>query len=189
MTKHVTPATATFTGANGNKLVADVFGETGAPVILLHGGGQTRHAWRATASELARTRLDGLRDRSARPRRFRMGARTAPMRFRDFAADVKAVATELTRRARQQAGRDRRFARRHRVDAGGRRELARQRRRICSPRSCWSISPRASTTTASPRCRASCARMRRKALPRSRTRPTRSRNICRIGRARRATKA
>lgn len=43
-----------FTGAHGNRLVADVFGDSGAPVLLLHGGGQTRHAWRKTAERLAR---------------------------------------------------------------------------------------------------------------------------------------
>ena len=45
MTRYQTPATATFIGAAGNKLVADVFGDRGSPVLLLHGGGQTRHAW------------------------------------------------------------------------------------------------------------------------------------------------
>src|SRR5450759_4719998 len=45
MTRHPIPATATFIGAAGNKLVADVFGDSGSPVLLLHGGGQTRHAW------------------------------------------------------------------------------------------------------------------------------------------------
>jgi len=35
-------------------LAADLFGpEAGAPVLLLHGGGQTRHAWRKTAESLA----------------------------------------------------------------------------------------------------------------------------------------
>ena len=54
MTKHVTPATATFIGASGNKLVARrVRRSMGPPVMLLHGGGQTRHAWRATAKQLA----------------------------------------------------------------------------------------------------------------------------------------
>ena len=54
MTRHPTPATATFIGAAGNKLVADVFGDSGSPVLLLHGGGQTRHAWYKTAEEIAR---------------------------------------------------------------------------------------------------------------------------------------
>jgi pimeloyl-ACP methyl ester carboxylesterase len=48
MTAHPKPATAMFTAAAGNRLIADVFGEVGAPVLLLHGGGQTRHAWRKT---------------------------------------------------------------------------------------------------------------------------------------------
>ncbi len=33
-------------------LAVDRFGSTGAPVILLHGGGQTRHAWDETAQAL-----------------------------------------------------------------------------------------------------------------------------------------
>jgi pimeloyl-ACP methyl ester carboxylesterase len=35
-----------FTGASGNRLAADAGGDPGAPgVLLLHGGGQTRHSW------------------------------------------------------------------------------------------------------------------------------------------------
>lgn len=55
MTRHIIPASATFLGAAGNKLAADVYGEAGDPVLLLHGGGQTRHAWRKTAEQIART--------------------------------------------------------------------------------------------------------------------------------------
>jgi pimeloyl-ACP methyl ester carboxylesterase len=47
------PILQDFVGAHGNRLIADVFGERGAPVLLLHGGGQTRHAWRRTAERLA----------------------------------------------------------------------------------------------------------------------------------------
>lgn len=40
-------------GGNGIALTADVFGDTAAPpVLLLHGGGQTRHAWSKTAEAL-----------------------------------------------------------------------------------------------------------------------------------------
>ena len=43
----------TFRGAHGIRLVADVWGEPdAAPVILLHGGGQTRHAWGGTGRAL-----------------------------------------------------------------------------------------------------------------------------------------
>jgi pimeloyl-ACP methyl ester carboxylesterase len=38
--------TATYTGAQGLRLAADVGGDPSAPaVLLLHGGGQTRHSW------------------------------------------------------------------------------------------------------------------------------------------------
>jgi pimeloyl-ACP methyl ester carboxylesterase len=52
--KHIQASTAMFKGASGNTLVADVFGDAGQPVLLLHGGGQTRHAWGRTAEHLAR---------------------------------------------------------------------------------------------------------------------------------------
>lgn len=48
-----TRTTETFVGSSGNILVADRVGEEGDPVLLLHGGGQTRHAWAGTASKLA----------------------------------------------------------------------------------------------------------------------------------------
>ncbi len=42
-------------GAGGVHLVGDAFGEPGGqPVLLLHGGGQTRHAWGGSARRLAR---------------------------------------------------------------------------------------------------------------------------------------
>ena len=63
-------------GAAGNTLVADVFGDTGQPVMLLHGGGQTRHAWGRTARASRARRRARLRDRPARPRRLANGSRT-----------------------------------------------------------------------------------------------------------------
>ena len=43
-----------FRGADGDKLVGDVWGDPSSPpVVLLHGGGQTRHAWGQTGSRLA----------------------------------------------------------------------------------------------------------------------------------------
>lgn len=47
------PSTVRLQG-DGVELAADIFGDNGAPpVLLLHGGGQTRHAWRRTAESLA----------------------------------------------------------------------------------------------------------------------------------------
>jgi pimeloyl-ACP methyl ester carboxylesterase len=99
MTRRPQPAIATFTGAAGNRLAADVFGDGGPAVLLLHGGGQTRHAWRKTAEELAQTGWtayaldqrghgdsDWIADRA--------------YSFPDFAADAKAVARELYRRSK-----------------------------------------------------------------------------------------
>ncbi|HAP76289.1 MAG TPA: alpha/beta hydrolase [Acidimicrobiaceae bacterium] len=42
------------TGANEVRLVADAYGQpSDPPVLLLHGGGQTRHSWGGTAAALA----------------------------------------------------------------------------------------------------------------------------------------
>lgn len=44
-----------FLGAEGNMIAADCYGDPAAPpVILMHGGGQTRHSWWRTAEALAR---------------------------------------------------------------------------------------------------------------------------------------
>ena len=41
-----------FVGAHDNRLEASVYDGGGAPVLLFHGGGQTRHAWHKTARRL-----------------------------------------------------------------------------------------------------------------------------------------
>ncbi len=48
------PKLVRFTGFEGVSLTADVWGGDDAwPVLLMHGGGQTRHAWGSTARSLA----------------------------------------------------------------------------------------------------------------------------------------
>ena len=83
-------------GAAGNRLAADVFGEAGKPVLLLHGGGQTRHAWRRTAVELARTGwlAYAVDQRGHGDSEWVSDGAYA---FSDFADDVKVVAAEIAR--------------------------------------------------------------------------------------------
>jgi len=97
MTKHVTPATATFIGSSGNELVADVFGDHGPSVILLHGGGQTRHAWRSTANQLAQRGWTAYAI-DQRGHGDSEWVEDGVYSFKKFTDDVKAVAQELTRR-------------------------------------------------------------------------------------------
>ncbi len=96
--KKIEPKIETFIGAAGNKLVADVFGESGRPVLLLHGGGQTRHAWRKTAISLARIGwLACAVDQ--RGHGDSEWIADAIYDWTDFAADVRLLAAELTRRS------------------------------------------------------------------------------------------
>jgi pimeloyl-ACP methyl ester carboxylesterase len=86
-----------FRGAGGNRLAADVFGDVGRPVLLLHGGGQTRHAWRRTAVTLARV---GWMAYAVDQRGHGDSEWVADgaYSFADYAADAAAVAAELARR-------------------------------------------------------------------------------------------
>jgi pimeloyl-ACP methyl ester carboxylesterase len=93
----VTSLHESFRGAAGNRLAADVFGDPGRPVLLLHGGGQTRHAWRRTAVEIARARMTAYAV-DQRGHGDSEWVADGAYRFKDFADDVTAVAAELTRR-------------------------------------------------------------------------------------------
>ncbi|WP_417671788.1 alpha/beta fold hydrolase [Roseibium sp.] len=42
-----------FVGAEGNRIVGDRYGAGSRPVLLLHGGGQTRHSWDSAAERIA----------------------------------------------------------------------------------------------------------------------------------------
>ena len=87
-------------GAAGNTLVASVFGDTGQPVMLLHGGGQTRHAWDRTARHLAQSgALAYAVDQ--RGHGDSEWVANGQYGFSDYAADAAAVARALYARAGQ----------------------------------------------------------------------------------------
>src|SRR5689334_22992401 len=98
--KHVQSSTAMLKGAAGNTLVADVFGDAGQPVMLLHGGGQTRHAWGRTAEHLARA---GALAYAIDQRGHGDSEWVADGHygFADFADDAAAVARTLAQRTGQ----------------------------------------------------------------------------------------
>ncbi|MGA7972205.1 MAG: alpha/beta hydrolase [Pseudolabrys sp.] len=99
MTPRKPPATAVFTGADNNKLVADVYGDNGRPVMLLHGGGQTRHAWGNTARAIARSGYTAYAI-DQRGHGESEWIASGAYAFADYAADAKAVATALTTSAK-----------------------------------------------------------------------------------------
>ena len=86
-----------FAGFEGLELVADVWGEPEAwPVLLLHGGGQTRHAWGSTAERVA---ANGWRT-VALDLRGHGDSQWAPNQdysFTAFGGDVVAVVDQLGR--------------------------------------------------------------------------------------------
>ena len=84
-----------LTGAGGLALAADVAGpEDGTPVVLLHGGGQTRHSWAGTWRVLVDS---GYRALSVDLRGHGDSAwpEDGDYSFDAFAEDVVAVAASL----------------------------------------------------------------------------------------------
>ncbi len=97
MTQRVEPRSETLIGAEGNKLAADVYGDKGHAVVLLHGGGQTRHAWRNTADAIARAGMTAY----AIDQRGHGDSEWVPSgaySFHDFAADAREISNKLARR-------------------------------------------------------------------------------------------
>jgi pimeloyl-ACP methyl ester carboxylesterase len=87
-----------FKGASGNTLVGDVYGENGPPVLLLHGGGQTRHAWKRTGeliAQLGRTAYAVDQRGHGDSEWVSDGA----YGFSDFAADARVLADTLAERS------------------------------------------------------------------------------------------
>ena len=91
----MTRAAVVFDGAAGIRLAADTFGDPNAPVVLmLHGGGQTRHAWHGTATSLADA---GWRAITVDLRGHGQSTHPRPPAYalEDFAADVRALIAEI----------------------------------------------------------------------------------------------
>src|SRR6185436_11969066 len=97
MTRQPAPAAAMFTGASGNTLVGEVYGEEGPPVLLLHGGGQTRHAWKKTGDLIARMgRVAYAVDQ--RGHGDSEWITNGAYQYTDFAADARVLADTLAER-------------------------------------------------------------------------------------------
>lgn len=84
-----------FEGFEGISLSADVWGEDSAwPVLFMHGGGQTRHAWGGTARELAAAGWKAV-NLDLRGHGDSGWARNGDYSFSTFAADCIAVCDQL----------------------------------------------------------------------------------------------
>ena len=98
MTRPIVPAAAMFKGASGNTMAGDVYGEEGPPVLLLHGGGQTRHAWKKTGDLIARMgRVAYAVDQ--RGHGDSEWVMDGAYQYDDFAADARVLADTLAERS------------------------------------------------------------------------------------------
>lgn len=95
----IQPQAIELKGAEGNRLAADLWDGHGRPVIFLHGGGQTRHAWHNTARRIAAA---GLRAVTVDQRGHGESEWVASgnYTFLDFAADAVAVTAQIEARFR-----------------------------------------------------------------------------------------
>jgi pimeloyl-ACP methyl ester carboxylesterase len=91
------PRLVRFEGFEGIHLVADVWGDDEAwPVLLMHGGGQTRHAWGSAAGALAAGGWKAV-SLDLRGHGDSEWALNGDYSFTAFAADCVAVADQLGR--------------------------------------------------------------------------------------------
>lgn len=85
----------TYSGAHGGRLTATVYGEAERSALLLHGGGQTRHAWRRAGLALGTSwRIIALDQRGHGASDW---AADGAYAFADYAADAEAVARQIAR--------------------------------------------------------------------------------------------
>lgn len=85
-------------GAGGLKLAAEILGEEGAvPVLLAHGGGQTRRAWKRVTHDLAEAGFRAIAIDMRGHGESEWSADGA-YEFWDFASDLVAIASRLDRK-------------------------------------------------------------------------------------------
>lgn len=84
-----------FTGAEGNRLTGEIWGSGGHPVLLLHGGGQTRHAWSRTAARLAENGMHAVAV-DLRGHGDSEWVASGHYRFADYGRDAEALVEQLT---------------------------------------------------------------------------------------------
>lgn len=88
------PIRIEFSGAEDNRLVADLWDGRGHPVVLFHGGGQTRRAWDATAKRLMMAGLRAITvDQRGHGESEWVGSRDYT--FSAYAEDVAAVVGQV----------------------------------------------------------------------------------------------
>ena len=87
----------TFIGAGGNSIAADIYGpDGGSPVIFLHGGGQSRSAWKGAALAAGRAGYHAM-SIDLRGHGESSWITTGDYRFAAYADDIAAIAAELGR--------------------------------------------------------------------------------------------
>lgn len=89
------PVRLRLRGAGGIELVADQYGPAdGAPVLFLHGGGQTRHSWKGTGAQLGAAGIRAV-TLDARGHGDSQWALDRDYRYETMVGDVLAVLEQL----------------------------------------------------------------------------------------------
>ena len=91
------PQRIEFAGAEGNRLVADIWDGHGQPVLFFHGGGQTRRAWDKTARRVASAGMRAITV-DQRGHGESQWVASGNYTFRDYAEDATAVVRQVAER-------------------------------------------------------------------------------------------